>query len=166
MDPTILYILALLIAALLLILFELVTPSFGLLTIFGLLAAGGAVWLAFSISRTLGYVLLVALVLGLPAYYILLIRWIPRTRLGQRFFLKPRGDRMKATGTPEAEHTDSMVGRTGTAETYLRPSGAVRIDGQRVIAVAERGLIEKGATVRVTGRTTSGGLVVRSVDPN
>jgi membrane-bound serine protease (ClpP class) len=42
-----------------------------------------------------------------------------------------------------------LVGRTGTAESVLRPSGRVRIDDEIYDAVSEYGFIEKGEEVKV-----------------
>jgi membrane-bound ClpP family serine protease len=42
-----------------------------------------------------------------------------------------------------------LVGRSGTAVTTLRPIGFVRIDGQRLDAIAEGGFITEGAAVDV-----------------
>ncbi|MCB1236941.1 MAG: hypothetical protein KDM91_17870 [Verrucomicrobiae bacterium] len=54
---------------------------------------------------------------------------------------------------------DRRIGQVGEALTDLRPSGRVRIEGERVDAVAESGVIEKGAAVRVVGTDMSGVIV-------
>ena len=48
------------------------------------------------------------------------------------------------------------------AETTLRPSGAIRIDKKRVIATAETGFIEEGATVKIV-KAVGMNVVVREV---
>jgi membrane-bound ClpP family serine protease len=41
------------------------------------------------------------------------------------------------------------VGLDAVAETDLRPAGFIRLDGRRLDAVAESGLIESGTAVRI-----------------
>lgn len=48
-----------------------------------------------------------------------------------------------------AQIDPSLVGATGVASTVLRPSGKVQIDGHTYDAIAEGGMIDRGATVRV-----------------
>lgn len=148
MGQTIAFIVLFLVVGFLLFLFELLTPSFGVFTALGLFAIGLAVYQAFTISPVLGIVLLVALIFAIPAYFILLIKLLPRSRFGGKLFLHKAPD-AGGGAAPEAEKHDALVGKTGTAETQLRPSGAIRIEGQRVIAVAESGVIGKGQTVKV-----------------
>jgi membrane-bound serine protease (ClpP class) len=53
----------------------------------------------------------------------------------------------------------TMSGKTGVADTMLRPSGKVRIDGKLYDAMSEFGFIEKGEPVKVT-RSESGQIYV------
>jgi len=153
---------ALIVAALLLFLFELLTPSFGVMTAFGVAALAGAVYLAFAkIGRITGTVMTAAFVLAVPAYFGLLIKFLPRTAVTQKLFLRRTGTN-QAAGTPEAEENKALIGKTGTTETQLRPAGAVRIDGRRIIAIAESGVIEKGQNVQVISLSGSN-IVVRAV---
>ena len=106
-----------------------------------------------------GIVLLVAIIVIAPVYLVFMVRWLPTTAIGQRLFLK-RLAVDAGEGTPEADTLGQMVGKTGLAETMLRPSGAVRVDGQRVIALCESGTIEKGQSVLVL-RAAGANLIVR-----
>jgi len=54
----------------------------------------------------------------------------------------------------------SMVGKTGEAYSVLRPAGKVIIDGRVFDATAERGYIDKGNNIKVTGYQTSQLFVV------
>jgi len=47
------------------------------------------------------------------------------------------------------ERATAFVGRTGTAVTVLRPTGAVEIDGERLDVVTEGEFLESGTAVRV-----------------
>jgi len=158
-GQTIAFIVLFLVVGFLLFLFELLTPSFGVFTALGLAAMVLAVYQAFTISPVLGIVLLVALIFTIPAYFILLIKLLPRSKFGGKLFLSKVPD-AGGGAAPEAEKHDALVGKTGTVETQLRPSGAIRIEGQRVIAVAESGVIGKGQTVKVI-RAKGTNVIVR-----
>lgn len=158
-TQTLLTIIVLIVAGLAFFLLEIITPMFGLLVALGVAAFAAAAWLCFTISQILGLVVLVALIVVLPAYMVMLVKLLPKSPLGRRLFLGGAPD-ATGTGTPEAARHESLVGREGIAETTLRPSGAIRIDGHRVIATAETGLIEKGQAVRVI-RAVGTNVIVR-----
>jgi len=150
---------AFIIAGMVLFALEVVTPSFGLLAATGIAALAAAVWRAFAISSLFGLIMIIALAITMPAYLVFLVRLLPKTPLGRRLFLRPSP---KSTGdaAPEAEQLRSLVGKRGEAVSLLRPCGAVRIDGQRVVAVAESGMIERGTTVEVI-RAAGQNVIVR-----
>jgi membrane-bound serine protease (ClpP class) len=161
MGTTIAFIVLLILAGLVLLLFELLTPTFGPLAVMGLAAFGGAVWLGFTLSPEAGVILLIALLIAVPAYVVFLVRSLPRLPGAKKLFLE-KVPSLTASGTPDAASMESLVGKTGTAETLLRPSGAVRIEGRRVVAVAESGVIDKGATIKVVAASGMN-LIVRAV---
>ncbi len=155
------FITALVAGALVMFLLEIVTPTFGVLAGLGICALGGAVYLCFTVSEAHGMVALVGTVVLVPTYLVLLVKVLPRSPLGRRLFLaKPPTGR--AEGTPEAESNRSLLDREGTVETPLRPTGAVRIEGRRVIATAESGWVPRGSTVRVI-RAVGSNVTVRQV---
>ena len=141
-------ILMMLIIGFLMLMFEVLTPSFGILTALALICFAVAVYFGFTISPVVGVGLIVGLVVAVPVYYFILFRYVAKTRFVRKLFLKPL-PLAAGEGTPAAQEYESYVGMTGTSETQLRPSGAVRIDGRRVTALAESGLIEKGKAVKV-----------------
>ena len=148
MVPTLLLIVALLIAALLLFAAEVCTPIFGLLGGAGMACLAAMVYLFFKIDPAAGIVAVVALIFLLPVYLWAMVKYLPRTPIGRRLQLGPK--RKKAgEGTPAAEEQEALVGKAGVAETILRPSGAIRVDGKRVIATAETGFIPDGAKVKI-----------------
>jgi len=160
---TVLIILGLLLAAMALFLLEICTPSFGVLAAMGIAALAGAVWQAFTISGLCGGLTLAGVLVGTPAYVVALVRVLPRTPLGRRLFLR-RTEGGAGEAVPESRELQDLVGRIGTAETPLRPSGAVRFDRKRIIALAEGGLIEKGSTVKAV-RVSGTNLIVRKQGP-
>lgn len=44
---------------------------------------------------------------------------------------------------------DNLVGKTGTAETDLHPSGAAKIDGQKMDVVSQGDYIKKGTELLI-----------------
>jgi len=153
---------ALIIAAMIFFLLEILTPTFGAMAGLGLASLGGAVWMAFFIHPVFGLVVLILTIVWVPAYLVLVVRVLPKTALGQHLFL---GRARKATGdaAPEIAKHESLVGKSGITDTLLRPTGAVRIDGQRVIAAAEHGTIPKGTRVKVIGATATN-VIVRPIE--
>lgn len=150
-------------AAMIFVVFEILTPSVGLLTLLSVAAMAGAVYEGFQISGTVGIVTLIGLLVGMPVYVLLLLKYLPRTRLGRRLFLGPVVGTAN-TAAPSAAEWAELVGKVGLAETVLRPSGMIRIDGQRVPATAESGMIDKGTEVKVI-RSVGVNVVVRPVRP-
>ncbi len=160
MTTTVALIVFCMVAGMLLVLAELLTPSFGLIASLALAAFGGAIWLSFGISATLGWTMLVTVLVGLPFYLWFLVRALPHLPGGRSLFLK-QTPVSTATGAPDAELHKAMIGKIGTAETMLRPGGAVRIEGRRVDAQAEGGMIEAGETVKVVAADMANVIVRR-----
>lgn len=154
-------ILLLLLAAMVLGFLEICTPSFGLLAVGAVAALFSAVYMAFQYDTWVGAVVTIAAAAMGPAYIVLLVRILPRTPLGKRLFLKRAVDASGAAA-PDSDVHESLVGKTGTAETLLRPGGAVRIDGKRVMAQSESGIIKRGTPVKVIG-ADSMNVIVRAV---
>lgn len=159
MVGTLILIIILLLAAMVLIVAEICTPIFGLLVMMAVGAVGWAVYLAYTIEPLFGLVMTIVGVVGLPIYIVAAVRIIPKTSLGKRIYLgRKRAD--PGEGTPEATALSSLVGRKTAAETDLRPSGTVRVDGKRIVAQAESGMIDKGAEVMII-RAAGTHVVVR-----
>lgn len=156
-------ILVLLIAALVMFILEIVTPTFGVLIAIGLAALGGAIYVAFTIHEAFGLVMLVVTIVLIPTYLVMVVRLLPDSPLGKKLFLKAAEWKdTPGEGTPAAAEESTLVGKEGVAETYLRPVGAVRINGKRLTATAESNMIAKGARVKVI-RYSGLNLVVREI---
>ena len=140
---------------------EICTPIFGLLTVLSIGCLVGAVAFCFHLSQVAGIVAVVAALIGYPIFVIVAVRVIPRTGLGRRLVLS-RGQAPPGDATPEAQGLRSLLGREGVADTLLRPGGAIRVDGRRVIASAESGVILKGTAVKVV-RVEGNNVVVRAI---
>lgn len=155
-------IVGLLIAAMVFLVLEILTPMFGLFVAAALAALAVAIWMSFAISSVLGTVMLISLAILVPMYLVLLVRRLPKSRFTGKMFLPPATDGTGA-GQPDAPELEQLVGRTGKTLTPLRPTGAVRIDGKRIVALAESGRIEHDVTVRVI-RFDGMDAIVRAVD--
>jgi len=149
-----------------------VVPGFGIAGLLGLAALCGGLIMAmigrdWELALLEGHLtdavtvvsgVLVATVAGAA----LLLRYLPQTRLAQRTIVL--GASLDAEfGDAFREDLEPLVGLEGVASTPLRPSGTVTIDGRRVDAVSEGGLIESGVSVRVVG-TRGGSVVVQVLD--
>ncbi|MDP7611325.1 MAG: NfeD family protein [Nitrospinaceae bacterium] len=135
-------------AAAVLMLLEIVTPSFGVLLVMAMGAIIGASYFGFKIGPFCGASVLLVGLLSIPVYLFLLMKILPNSPLGKLLFLRKAKD-ATADGTPEVSKLNKLVGKTGIAETELRPSGKICIDGQRVVAISEHELIEQGQKVIV-----------------
>lgn len=163
MTETVLMIVAMAAGGLILLVAEICIPSMGLLALAAIACFGGAIYECFTISQALGVLTLLATAIILPIYLYLVVKKLPGSFLGKlltlKADLKPAGE-----GTPEASQQKPLVGRKAVAETNLRPSGAIRVDGQRLIATAESGFISRGATVEIL-KAVGMNVVVREVAP-
>ena len=162
LAETVLLIVALIVVAMILIVVEICTPTFGVLAVAAIAAVAGAVYLCYSLDPVAGVVAGVAAAFLMPAYAIAAVKILPKTSLGRKIGLR-REAVAAGEGTPEAGDLGRFVGRVTTAETLLRPSGFVRIDGKRIVAEAETGLIEKGGQVKVI-RAGGSSVIVRKVE--
>lgn len=143
-------------------LLEICTPSFGMLAAAGVAAIGASVYFAFQINYIVGLLVLLGCILALPVYLYFAVKLLPRTPFGKRLFLKRAADATNQA-TPEADSLAKLVGKAGQAETTLRPAGMVRIEGQRVAARAERGMIEKDKNIVVV-KAEGTEVIVRLAD--
>lgn len=160
--------------AIFLLFLELFLPSGGMLAIVGAASVVGSLVCFFLHSTSTGLVALgIGVVFG-PACIWLVFRWWLDSPLGRRMILG--GDQLHLDQSEEEAHAASahamkerasyhseLVGMTGVAETPLRPIGIIRIDGQRLEALSEHGIIESGTKVTVM-EARDNQLKVRSLD--
>lgn len=136
-------------AALAIAFLELFIPSAGMLALLaGALAIAGVVafW---SVSSLWGILALLALVILVPLLVAFLLRIYPDTPIGRRMILT--SDPEPPPEPPSAHAPQpSLVGLTGEAISELRPVGMIRVNGQRLEALSEQGVIDIGAQVRIT----------------
>jgi len=124
----------------------------------GVLCLIGAAWVAFSIGTTLGTYVSVGIVLLLAVTMVLWIKFFPRSSIGRKMTLNQDGQTFKA-----AEPKEALIGKTGVAQTDLRPAGYALIDGKRIDVVTEGGLMPKGTPLRVA-EVEGNRVIVRKVE--
>ncbi len=162
MTSTLILIIILYLAAMFLILVEICTPTFGMIGLLAVGAAGWAFWLGYTeINELVGVVMLIASLIVLPIYTIAAVKILPNTRLGSLLILKRRIAE-PGEGTPEADELTRLIGRTAPADSTLRPSGTIRIDNKRIVAQAQSGMIEQGTQVKIIS-AAGNRVIVRKV---
>lgn len=151
-------ILGLVLAALVLIFFEVILPG-GVLGFLGLACVVGATWLGFAEYGALGggFTLLGSIAAATALIY-LEFKWLGNSKLGREFFLSS-----SVSGhSNQAQGEASIVGREAVAITRLNPSGRVRIDGKTYEAYSQDGYIESGESVLVAKRDNFKLIITKS----
>jgi len=159
--------LGLLALALVLLVLELFVPTGGALSIMTGVAAVASIASMFIYDTVYGAVYLALLCAGSPLVLLLVFKVWSHTPIARRMILQQgadgatQSDRMQTeSGDPSVAsrgkaaaamtaRLSELVGRSGTAVTTLRPVGFVRVEGQRIDAIAESGFIAEGAAVDV-----------------
>jgi membrane-bound ClpP family serine protease len=141
-------ILGLILAALVLVFFEVILPG----GILGLLALGclvGATWVGFAQYGAVGgTATFLGSVLAVGVLVFFEFKLMANSKWGKGFFLGST-----VTGHSNvAQGEDSIVDREATAITRLNPSGKVAIDGRTYEAYSQDGYIDSGQTVAVVKR--------------
>jgi membrane-bound serine protease (ClpP class) len=139
----------LLVLGFLLVVAEVLFPSFGLLSVGAMACFVISVWLAFKAGMFLGITFLVVCLVLVPLFVYLGFKYVlPRSFVGRQII---HSDLVSTDG--EASGTDrdltEFVGAEGVSRSYLRPAGVADINGQRVDVVTEGGMVDKGTRVRV-----------------
>ena len=143
----ILFAVVLLILCAVLLVFEIFIPSLGLLTATALLCLAGGMYIFFQISTTVGWIGVWTAVVLIPTVWVIVYKLLPKTSIGRVLELKKVEQAMG--GIPDQEHLESLMGRSGTVLTPLRPVGMCEFDGKKIVCVADTGYIEKQTQVKV-----------------
>ena len=152
-------ILVLLLTGFVLLFLEIITPSFGVLAAMAVGSLCVVVWQCYVRSTLMGSLAVLGLLVLIPVYLTVIVKFLPKTPLAGRLFLKSVPS-AEADAVPDANSLDAMVGQTAVAATQLRPAGMVRIDGHRISALAEGEMIEEGQTVSII-RISGSDVIVR-----
>lgn len=145
---------------LILLILELVVPSFGILSVLGAICLFGGVLMASSDPKEaalmLGIALLVALIVIIAA-----IRTFKHRGVWNRFILREQLTTSKGfTSNPDRSY---LVGKKGEAITPLRPAGTALIQGERVDVVTNGSFIPVNHSIIVV-EVEGVRVVVREAD--
>ncbi len=143
-----------------LIVAEVLFPSLGLLSLLATAALVASVLVAFGESSATGIQFIVAAALLVPAALVLGLKLFPRSPMG-RHMVAP-GLSFEGEAATDARDR-AAIGREGTVESALRPTGIARIDGRRVDVVTRGELLEPGTRVRVV-EVSGNRLVVAALE--
>ena len=141
-------IIGLILAALVLVFFEVILPG-GILGVFAGLCIIVATWLAGTqFGGAAAILTFIAATAAVAVLVYIEFKFLARTSLGRSFFLKS-----VVTGhSNQARAEDSIIGKEGTALTRLNPSGRVAIEGQSYEAYSRDGYIDADTPVRVAAQ--------------
>jgi len=150
-------ILIFLIGAALLLIEIFFTPGFGLLGFMGIIAiiaslimslVGSLPTVTFpDIAKAVSSVAIaiaLTIVFSIPA-----LKLAPKTAFWQRLILSSQQKNVEGFRSSPAEY-ESLIGKTGTALTTLRPAGIALVNGQRLNVVAEGNFIEPNMPIKIT----------------
>ncbi len=144
--------------ALLLFFFEIFVPG-GILGVLGLIATIAACTLAYQEYQLFGALLTFLIILvGAVVIFLIMMKVLPKSRLTRGLFLSAR--HTATSNVPLAD--DRIVGQRGEAITEMAPTGIVLVNGRKVEAASQSGLLEKGTPVEVVAQD-SFRLLVRKV---
>lgn len=112
----------------------------------GLTLVGGAIYGVVTFPQHAFFIIFIYL-MGSVIAVVAGVFWFPRSSLGKRMIL---ADGLETDENWVSDVSDeTLLGKTGTCFTPLRPSGTINIEGRRVDAVTSGDYIGKGATVTV-----------------
>ena len=146
-------------AGVVVIIAEVILPSFGILTVVALGVFGYSLFMVFQdISKAAGFALLAADLVLIPVLVILGLKLLARSPVTLRKTLS----REEGVSSQPPE-LDSYINMQGTAVTDLRPAGTAVIDGKRVDVVTRGEYLEKDAAIIVID-VTGNQIIVRKKD--
>jgi membrane-bound serine protease (ClpP class) len=132
---------------LVLLILELVVPSFGILSVLGAICLFGGVIMASSDPTEAVYMLGVAMLVAIIVLAFA-IKTFKHRGVWNRFILKEQLTTSKGfISQPDYAY---LVGRTGEALTPLRPAGTALIEGERVDVVTDGSYISTSQKIVVT----------------
>ena len=152
---------ALFAVALVLLFLELFIPSGGMIGVLAAIAAIGSLVAFFKYDTTWGFAMTLAYLILAPVAIIGMFKLWLNSPIAKRMILGGRDDGAVASSdetAAAAEHARhqrnavlrQLIGAEGITVTSLRPVGAVRINDQRIDALAETGVIDANVPVVVT----------------
>jgi membrane-bound serine protease (ClpP class) len=131
---------------LLLIVAEVLFPSFGALGVLATLCIAGSIASAFNESSALGVNFLIATAVLVPTVILVGLKLLPYSPVAKRLVV---GGFSFEDGTGVDRQDRELLGAEGVVEAPLRPAGMARLKGRRVDVVTRGEMLEPGTRVRV-----------------
>src|SRR3981081_1188554 len=107
---------------------EVFLPTGGILFVLAIGALIAGIAMSFYSDKTQGMITLVAVFILIPVLGPILLHIMPRTSMGQRFFLKAIEDDASVAAMPVNLELEQLRGRYGKTVSALRPSGITQFD--------------------------------------
>jgi membrane-bound ClpP family serine protease len=164
MDPLLLWGLALLGIALLIVGIDIFIPTAGVLAITSLVVAVAGVVLLFRYDTAWGIAGAGLVIVGGPALFALGLRIFPQTPIGRKLILGADADDDADRAPPPPDPMLKLIGTEGITLTDLRPVGVIRVGTAKFDALSETTFVRPGQPVRITG-VEGPTLKVRPIDP-
>ena len=148
---------ALIAAAALLLVIEVFVPSGGIIAIVSAVVAIAGVVSLFRYDTTWGLIGMLTVMLLGPIVLAFGLKVWPNTPIGRAMMFGEGGreaeERRERAQEDATAALNQLTGQTGEALTDLHPSGTIRINGVKHDAISDGGWIDRGTTVRVIGRS-------------
>jgi membrane-bound ClpP family serine protease len=142
--------LLLLVIAIAIVVLEMFIPSGGLLAIMAAASLLGSIIIVFKhYGMFWGTAYLVFNAVLTPFVIMAALRWWPHTPIGRKMLNLPPGEKDDITSIPSFDKYKQLIGKQGTAESKMLPSGTIRIDNRTHDAVAQGMAIDPGQTIVV-----------------
>jgi membrane-bound serine protease (ClpP class) len=144
---------------LLLVIAEVLFPSFGILSVLAATAVVAAVVVAFRDGSSAGLQFLGVTAVLVPVTIMLGLKLFPKSPFGRRMVAEGLSfESQRATDRRDLD----LVGAEGTVEGPCRPAGMARIGGRRVDVVTRGEFLDEGTRVRVLEVLGNRVVVVRA----
>lgn len=144
---------ALMAASLFLIVLEAFVPSGGIIGMTAAVAGIAGIVVFWRVGPGFGITGMLLMLVLAPIALNFTFRLMPHTPVGRKLILSEDSETARRRNSQEqaqSQQEQALVGSIGQALTSMRPIGTVEIDGTRLEALAEGGVIEAGSRVRVT----------------
>ena len=138
--------LGLLALGLVLVVAEIMFPSFGVLSILATISLVGSLIVAYMQSTAMGTGFLAAAAICVPGSILLGFKLLPKSPMAKH--LMAEGFTFE-DGAAVDERDKGLLGCEGEVLSMLRPAGTARLNGRRVDVVSRGEAIEAGKPVRV-----------------
>jgi len=140
---------------------ELFVPAGGIIGLVGIGSIITAVVRAFQTQGTLtGSLFLMVTFITVPTIMVLYFKFFPGSFMGKKLILFPGRNEPDGSSGSGSHPYEGLLGKTGTAETKLRPSGMIIVDGKRYSAVTGGEFIDENSLVQII-QTEGNRIVVR-----